>query len=346
MKSKRRKYIIFPLLCTIFIMFLVACRAKIQNPLARTNFILGTTVDIILYDIKDEKIIEEAFDRIKEIEDKMTINTEGSSEIIRLNEASGLHDVAVSPDTFFVLERGLYYSQLSEGKFDITVGPIVKLWNIGTEKAAVPEAQALAEAINSVDYKKLQLKQDNKAKLDEKGMMVDLGAIAKGYAADEAGNILRKNGVKSAIINLGGNILTIGENTNGEPFKIGVQNPFSLRGAYLGILEVKDKTVVTSGIYEKFFEHEDKTYHHILDPYTGYPAENNLAGVSIITDVSIDGDGLSTTVFLFGLEKGLEFVNKEPNTEGIFITKNKEIYLSKGIKDSFILTDQDYRIIN
>ncbi len=347
MKSKKTKYIILLLLSTLFVMLVTSCKAKIQKPLARTNFILGTTVDIILYDSKDEKAIDEAFGRIKEIEDKMTINTENTSEIINLNNASGLHDVTVSPDTFFVLERGLYYSQLSQGKFDITIGPIVKLWNIGTENAAVPEPQALAEAINSVDYKKLHLDPHNKrAKLDTKGMIVDLGAIAKGYAADEAGNILRKHGVKSAIINLGGNILAIGENTTGEPFKIGVQDPFNLRGAYLGILEIKDKTVVTSGIYEKYFEFEDKVYHHILDPYTGFPAKSDLAGVSVITDISIDGDGLSTMIFLLGLEKGLEFINNEPNIEGVFITNNKEVYLTEGIKESFVLTDEKYRIIN
>ena len=143
----------------------------------------------------------------------MTINTNDTSEIIKLNEASGIHDVSISPDTFFVLEKGIYYSELSHGKFDITIGPIVKLWNIGTEYAAVPDSQVLNNAIKLIDYKKLHLNYDEyKAKLDLKGMKVDLGAIAKGYAADEAADILRKHGIKSAIINLGGNLLAIGGN--------------------------------------------------------------------------------------------------------------------------------------
>ena len=347
MKRKFHCHFIIAIFTLILISIIFSgCKAKNKKPIVRSNFILGTTVDIILYDSKDSKIIDDVFDRLRDIEDKMTINAENTSEIIRLNEASGMRDVEISPDTFYVLEKGLYYSELSEGKFDITIGTIVKLWNIGTEYAAIPNTDDLKNAMELVNYKKLHLdEKKNKARLDVKGMKVDLGAIAKGYAADEAAAILKKQGIKSAIINLGGNILTIGRNPNGEPFKIGVQDPFDHRGDYLGILSVENKTVVTSGIYEKFFESGGKQYHHILDPETGFPAENELAGVSIITDISIDGDGLSTTIFLFGLEKGLEFVNNEPNVEAVFITKSKKIYLSEGIKDNFTLTDKEYNII-
>lgn len=347
---KRKIYCHFTIIILVLVLFSTifsSCDIKNKKPIVKSNFILGTTVDIILYDSKDDKVIDDVFDRLREIEEKMTINTEGPSEIIKLNESSGLHDVKLSPDTFFVLEKGLYYSELSEGRFDITIGPLVKLWNIGTEYAALPEPSELVNAMQLVDYKRLHLsKKGYSAKLDIKGMKVDLGAIAKGYAADEAANILKEKGIESAIINLGGNILTIGKNPNGEPFKIGVQDPFDHRGDYLGILNVEDKTVVTSGIYEKFFENDGKQYHHILDPKTGFPAENELAGVSIITDVSIDGDGLSTTAFLLGLEKGLEFVSNEPDVEAVFITKSKKIYLSTGIKDNFILTNKGYYIAN
>lgn len=347
MQLKSNKFLKFILLNIVIAVLFLGCKAKPQKPFRKTNYLLGTTVDITLYDSKDVKIIDEAFERIREIEKKMTINTNDTSEIIKLNEASGIHDVSISPDTFFVLEKGIYYSELSHGKFDITIGPIVKLWNIGTEYAAVPDSQALNNAIKLIDYKKLHLNYDEyKAKLDLKGMKVDLGAIAKGYAADEAADILRKHGIKSAIINLGGNLLAIGGNVNGNPFKIGVQNPFNPRGDYLGILNIKDKTVVTSGIYEKYFEKEGKRYHHILDPETGYPVENCLAGVSIITSKSIDGDGFSTSVFLLGLDKGMELVNKEPNVEAVFITNDKKIYLTEGIKDYFVLTNKDYTLAN
>lgn len=346
MKKKVKKLLIFILINTFFILILSGCKPNAQKPFARSNFLLGTTVDIMLYDSKDSKAIDEAFDRIREIENKMTINTEGSSEIIQLNESSGINDVTVSPDTFFVLEKGLYYSQLTQGKFDITVGPIVKLWNIGTEKAAVPQPGELKKAVKLVDYKKLHLnKNENKVSLDTLGMKVDLGAIAKGYAADEVGEILKNHGIKNAIINLGGNILTIGGNPRGEPFKIGVQNPFNHRGDYMGILSVRDKTIVTSGIYEKNFESEGVLYHHILDTETGYPMDNNLAGVSIITDKSIDGDGLSTSAFLLGLEKSMELINSTPGAEAIFITKDKKVYPTEGAREIFALTNEEFQLI-
>lgn len=173
---------------------------------------------------------------------------------------------------------------------------------------------------------------------------MDLGAIAKGYAADEVAAILKKHGVKHAIINLGGNVLAIGGNVNGEPFKIGVQNPLNPRGDYMGILNIEDKTVVTSGIYEKYLEKDGKRYHHILEPKTGYPADNSIVGISIITDKSIDGDGLSTSVFLLGLDKGMELIESLDNVEAIFITTDKKVYISKGLKDNFILTNMEYTI--
>lgn len=347
MRLKNSKLLIIALLFVIFASFLSGCSPQKNHakPLNKSNFLLGTIVDITIYDSKDEKIIYEAFDRISEIENKMTINKGDTSEIIKLNEASGLNEVSLSPDTFFVLERGKYYSELSRGYFDITIGPVVKLWNIGTDYAAVPDSEELKKAIDLVDFNKLHLDKNKfEAKLDTKGMKVDLGAIAKGYAADEVAAILKKHGVKHAIINLGGNVLTIGGNVNGEPFKIGVQNPLNPRGDYMGILRIADKTVVTSGIYEKYLEIDGKRYHHILEPKTGYPADNSLAGVSIITDKSIDGDGLSTSVFLLGLDKGMELIESLDNVEAIFITTDKKVYISKGLKDNFVLTNMEYTI--
>lgn len=347
MRLKINKSLRIALLLIIFSAITLGC-SPIKNsvkPLTKSNFLLGTIVDITMYDNRNEKIIYEAFDRISEIENKMTINKGDTSEIIKLNEASGLHEVSLSPDTFYVLERGKYYSALSGGSFDITIGPVVKLWNIGTDYATVPDSEELKQAIELVDYKKLHLDRDKfEAKLDAKGMKVDLGAIAKGYAADEVAAILKKHGVKHAIINLGGNVLAIGGNVNGEPFKIGVQNPLNPRGDYMGILNIEDKTVVTSGIYEKYLEKDGKRYHHILEPKTGYPADNSIVGISIITDKSIDGDGLSTSVFLLGLDKGMELIESLDNVEAIFITTDKKVYISKGLKDNFILTNMEYTI--
>ncbi len=315
------------------------------EPLSKTDYLLGTIVEVTLYDKPDEKIIDQVFARIAEIEREMTINNADTSEIIALNNASGKNEVVLSPDTFYVVEKGKQYSENSKGIFDITVGPVVKSWNIGTEYAAIPDKDKLAEAVKLVDYTKLILnKEKHSAYLEVPGMKVDLGAIAKGYAADEAARILKENGVKHAIINLGGNVMTIGGNLKGSPWRIAIQDPFNPRGEFIGVVTVEDKTVVTSGTYERYFEVNGKKYHHILDPFTGYPVENNLFSVSIITDKSIDGDGLSTTCLLYGPEEGMKLIEKLDNVEAVFITADKKVYASSGLKDIFTITNPEFKL--
>lgn len=352
MSFKRRLIFFILLMCMLLI---TACSTNksgnpsnpAEGPIKGTEFLLGTTIEITVYDKNDMDIINQCMDRIQQIEKKMTINNADTSEIIALNKAAGVSSVKVSPDTFDVLERGKYYSELSNGRFDITVGPIVKLWNIGTEYAAVPNPVALEEARRLIDFTKLKLDKNNlTAELESSGMQVDLGAIAKGYAADEVAKILKDNGVQHAIINLGGNILTVGGNMKGQPWKIGIQDPYNPRGEFLGILEVQDKTIVTSGTYERYFEQDGKRYHHILDPRTGYPADNDIVSVSIITDKSIDGDGNSTSVLLLGLEEGMKFVESQEDVEAIFVTYDKKVYLTSGLQDKFIITHSDFKLMN
>ncbi|HYF75258.1 MAG TPA: FAD:protein FMN transferase [Candidatus Nitrosocosmicus sp.] len=317
------------------------------GPISKTDFLLGTVVEVTIYDKSDETILDKALARIAEIENKMTINNADTSEIITLNNASGVNEVKLSPDTFFVVEKGLEYSKRSKGAFDITVGPVVKQWNIGTEYAAIPDKDKLAEAVKLVDYERLSLNKDKlTARLADAGMKVDLGAIAKGYAADEVARVLKENGVQHAIINLGGNVMTVGGNPNGNPWKIGIQDPFNPRGEFLGIVPIKDQTVVTSGTYERFFEVDGKKYHHILNTTTGYPTDNNLYSVSIITDKSVDGDGYSTTCLLLGLEEGIKLMESTENTEAIFITSDKKVYVTSGLKKDFIVTNAEFDLVN
>lgn len=317
------------------------------QPFTKSDYLLGTIVDITLYDKQEEAIIAKAFDRIREIESKMTINNADTSEIIVLNQAAGKEAVKLSPDTFDVLERAQYYSKLTNGLFDPTVGPIVKLWNIGTEYAAVPDPAVLETKRKLINNDKLILDRSTlTAKLEDPDMQVDLGAIAKGYAADEVAKILKENGVKHAIINLGGNVLTIGGNPKGTPWRIGIQDPFNPRGEFLGIIDITGQTVVTSGTYERYFEENGKRYHHILDPRTGYPADNEVASVSIITDRSMDGDGNSTSILLLGLEEGMKFVESQKNIEAIFITYDKKVYVTSGLKDTFIITNPQFEQMN
>ena len=184
-----------------------------------------------------------------------------------------------------------------------------------------------------MDYTKVTLN-GNHIRFDSPDMGLDLGAVAKGYIADRIKDFLVEKGIKSGIINLGGNVLCIGGRTDGTPFKIGIQKPFADRSETLCTVDISDKSVVSSGIYERCFELDGQFYHHILDPSTGYPYDNGLVSVTIISDKSVDGDGLSTTCFALGLEKGLELINSLENVEAIFITENYQIHYSDDFQDT------------
>lgn len=342
--SKPSKFLL--LILSSFIL-LASCNKNITTePIAKTEFVLGTVCTITLYDDEADEAFEESFQRLKEIEDKMTINAAGS-EVDLVNNAAGEEYIKVSKDTFFVISEGKKYSELSGGLFDISVGPLVKLWNIGTDSARLPTQEEINSKLPLVGYENILLDEnENKIMLKNKDMIIDLGGIAKGYAADEVKRILKDYGIKNAIINLGGNVLTIGDNPQGRPWRIGIQNPDASRGDYVGTIQSTDQTIVTSGIYERYFVADGKHYHHMLNPYDGYPFDNNLASVTIITDKSIIADAFSTSVFGKGLEKGLEYVSEQKDMEAIFITLDNKVYITPGLKDNFTITNADFELMN
>lgn len=316
-----------------------------SEPIAKTEFVLGTLVTIKIYDDVEEEIFHKVFSRLKEIENKMTINAE-RSEVIDINAKAGKDFAKVSEDTFYVIKRGKYFSEISKGRFDISIGPLVKLWNIGTEGAKVPSKEEIESKKVLVNYNDVVLNEaELKVMLKDEGMTLDLGGIAKGYGSDAVVDILKENNIKHAIINLGGNVFAYGNKPDGTPWRIGVQNPQSSRGEYIGITKAVNQTVVTSGIYERFFEEDGKRYNHILDTDTGYPVENNLAGVSIIADSSIDADSLSTAVFALGLKEGMKLIEGLDNAEAVFVTKDSEVYITSGLKDDFELTDTNFKLV-
>ena len=178
-------------------------------------------------------------------------------------------------DTYSVIEKAVQYSKLTDGALDATIEPIVKLWGIGTDKERVPSKNEIEEKLKLVNYKDIILDNKNSTvQLKRTGQAIDLGAIAKGYTADEIKKVLLDNKISSALINLGGNVFAVGNKTDGTSWNIGIQNPLDTRGQYLGTISVTDKSVVTSGNYERFFIVDGKRYHHIFDPKTGYPSEN------------------------------------------------------------------------
>lgn len=314
-------------------------------PFKGSEFLLDTFCDITIYDNLPQEVMDKGFEKIREVNQRMDVNKE-DSELSKINSNAGAAPVKVSDETYYVIKRGTEYGDISKGKFDITVGPLVKLWGINTDHARIPSPEEIKNTLTLINYKDVLLNDANKeVLLKNPGMSLDLGGIAKGFAADEAAAALKANGVQHAIINLGGNVLVIGGKPDGNPWKIGIQNPISPRGEYLGIIEATDEAIVTSGIYERYFEKDGKRYHHIMDTATGYPVDNGLASVSIITKKSIDGDALAKA-FCMGLKDGMAFIEEKEGVEAIFVTTDSKVYTTSGLKDRFIITDASFTLMN
>jgi len=345
--KRKNKYIMY-LIVTVMILSLSGCKKNTKKEfMDRTNFMMDTVMTIKVFDSNDEKILDEVFERIEEIESKMSRTIE-DSDINLINENAGVKPVEVSEDVYLVIKTAKQYAEISNGAYDPTIGPLVNLWDINEEgeieKDSIPSEEKILEEKSKVDFTKLELLEDNKVFLSEKDMILDLGGIAKGYAADEIGRILKEKGVESAIIDLGGDIYALGFKPVEQPWKIGIQNPFEHRGSYVGIAEIKNKSIVTSGDYERYFELDNVRYHHIIDSKTGYPANNELSAVSIISDNSMDGDAISTAVFILGKDKGLQFINELEGVDALLITKDSQIYMTDNFKDIFTLKNNGFKI--
>lgn len=333
------------MISVIILMLVTSCNTNTYKQYSKNNFVLGTFVTITIYSKEEvgEDEFKVLFDKLSNIEQKMTINQQVNSEVEKINKMAGKEAVVVSDDTFYLIKKGVEYTKLTENRFDISVGSLVKLWNIGFENAKVPNQESILNSISNIGIDGVTLsEQDNSIKLEREGMMIDLGGIAKGYAADVIAQLISEMGYEHALINLGGNILCHGAKPDGGPFKIGVRDPNKSSEDYLGIVTQSNAAVVTSGIYERNFIQDDILYHHILDTKSGYPVENNLASVTIITQNSTYADALSTGVFSMGIEKGMAFVEELDDVEAIFISTNKKIYLSTGAKEMFSYTGEGY----
>ncbi len=333
-----RKVIILPLIMIL----LVSCSLGKHEPKSDNRFLLDTICIITLYNGEEQKIFNDAFDIIEKEEQIFSLQKD-ESNLSEINMNAGVKPTIVPENIFNILEVSKYYSKITDGAFDPTIAPLVKLWAIGEDKTETPPlSKEISSRRNLVDSRNLLLQDNNSVFLSEKEMMIDLGGIAKGYIADRVKDYLVLKGVQRAIIDLGGNIVVIGSKADNKPWNIGVRNPFEPPGNYFGVISVVDKTVVTSGIYERFFISNGIRYHHILDPETGYPVVNNLASVTIISDNSVDADALSTSLFILGVDKGLDLIEQIDGSEAIFATKDNKVIYSSGAKDLFTLTDGDF----
>ena len=358
--KKYGRIVILTLLITLIIISQTACKSNGNGEnqgVSKTGFFLDTVCTVTIYGISDESgemaklskeelekdllmLITDAFKQCSEYE-KILSKTIDGSEIFQINQSGG-DKVKVSDVTVDVLQKGIEYGNLSEGVFDITIGKATDLWDFHDDEntGKIPSEKLLDEAVKHVDYRNIEI-EDNFVRLKDPETEINLGGVAKGYIADRIAEYLEKRGVVSAIVDLGGNIVVIGSKSaelvvdaeqvadnEQRDFRIGIKNPKDSSGNLLGTVPCSDKTVVTSGTYERFFEADGKKYHHVLDVKTGYPVNTDVISVTIIGDKgkSADCDALSTTCLALGLEKGMKLIKSMDGFEAVFVNEEGEIF--------------------
>lgn len=328
---KRLCYLLCCFLCSIsYCLALSGCKQPVTKE-SVTDFYFNTVISVTVYEPSIRKgnslsaleLAQNCMDMAASYEHLFSRTVEGS-DIWNINHSNGL-PVTVSDDTLALLSASLSYAEASNGLVDPTIGTLSSLWDFSnTEKRTVPSDTKIEEALSHVNYKSVVI-EGNQVSLTDPNACLDLGFIAKGYIADGMKQYLLSEGVTSAVINLGGNVLTIGSKPDGSDYKIGIQKPFADSGTALMTLSVRDKSVVSSGNYERYFYDGGTLYHHILSTTNGYPASSDLSQVTIISNTSLEGDALSTLCFLLGSEKGCALIKSLPDTEAIFVTSDGKI---------------------
>lgn len=300
------------------------------------SFAMGTVISQKVYGANGQAAAGEAAHEIERLDQLLTFN-DSRGDVYRLNNNAGIKAIQVDPITTRIINKANQVSAMSGGAFDITVGPLVKAWGIGSDREHIPSPDELDKLLPLIDYRDIEIN-DNVARIKNQGQMVDLGGIAKGFAGDAVIEIYKRHGIQSAFINLGGNVVTLGGKPDGTPWKVGIRDPRPEgmdKGRDIGVVNVISKAVVTAGDDQRYFIASGRRYHHILDPFTGYPAKSDLMSVTLITDSSLDADALDTAVYILGLEKGRDLIRQFGGVEAVFITVDKKVYVTEGLKDSF-----------
>lgn len=305
-----------------------------MRQIQKTFFALGTANTVTVFDqeLSEERIIK-VLDHIKMQTlrfDHMFSAFREDSEIAEINRAAGKKLVTVSKETINVIEKAVEISKDSQGTFDITSGSVLRIWREAKRENRLPCMEELKRTMDLINYKNIVIDHE-KVGLSQIGQELDLGGIAKGYAADVAKQMLLDEGISDGFINFGGSVIAFG-----SPKQIGIQNPFAKTGVSSGTVIVSNQAVVTSGNYERYFEKDGQRYHHILDPATGFPSTSGLAGVTLIGDLACELDGLSTAVFVMGLKSGMRLLSQY-RIEGIFMEGSGATYVTPGLKDKFIM---------
>ena len=339
-----RKYFIlisFPLL-----LFCGCAEKEIKN----SAVIMGTIWDVTIVDkneAKAKKATDEIFDEIRRIEKVMSLR-KPDSELSVLNSKAGTGPVKVSDDILNVMKIAVELSKMSNGCFDVSIGPVVKLWGFAGGKERVPSEEEIKQAHSLVGYKLIKIDPEKKEiSLLKKGMLVDLGGIAKGYALDSCRKILKKHNISNIMISAGGQIYITGHNPENKLWKVGLKHPRE-KDAILTILRETNKCIATSGDYERFFISKGKLYHHIFNPFNSKPVSDTMSATVMIDNSSYDlpstlADGLSTAIFVMGSKEGMKLLNQVKNAEAIIVTeteKGSKITVSDGLKDKLKFMDE------
>ena len=307
---------------------LAGCASAEPKKQTAVGFYLDTVITLTAY-VDDAQLLEDALKECGRYESLLSRTVEGS-DVWRINHAGG-KPVTVSGDTIAIIEAARQVSELSGGAFDITIAPASTLWDFTSGAAVLPDASALADAARRVDYTRVTVDGDQVTL--PAGMMIDLGGIAKGYIADAVKAWLMKRGVTSAVLSFGGNIVCIGAKPDGSPWKVGIQDIDRPTGEYMLVSTSTGGSTVTSGIYERGFELNGVYYHHILDPATGWPVQNELASVTILSESSMFGDALATAAFAMGGAAGAEMIEAMDGVEAVFIARDRTVTCTSGAGD-------------
>lgn len=300
---------------------------------------MGTTIDIQINSKNAQKQIQEVIELLELYKNRFSAN-DFNSELMAINNNAGIKPIQVHPDLFELITIGKEHSLARPGNLNIAIGPLVQTWRIGFSDAKLPSPSEISEAMILSDPTHILLDSKNQSVfLNQIGMKIDLGALAKGYIADKIIIYLKNEMIDSAIINLGGNVLVHGDNPNRSEgyWVIGIQHPKKKQGQNIGAVKIKNQSVVTSGTYERRLIIDDKEYHHIFDRQTGYPIQTEMASISIVSKQSVDCEIWTTRLFGLSIKEALDILNAVSYIEGIIITKDDRIYLSDGLKHHFQL---------
>lgn len=322
---------------------LISCETKERDVIKRTQFIMGTLVEITVSETDKDlanKAIDKSFDEMSRLEKIMSTHLP-ASELSKLNRSAGSEKMtAVSPDLLKVIERGIHWGKLSDGAMDISIGPAVALWNFDAESPALPDPEKLKSAVGLIGYQNISVK-GNTIALKKTGMSLHLGAMGKGYAVDRAVDVLKKHGIKNGLVNAGGDLMAFGSREGTKPWRIGLQHPRKPE-KMIASMDLADKAVATSGDYQRYFIRDGTRYHHILNPKTGQPAVQAISA-TVIADTVADADALATALFVLGAKKGLDLVNSLDGVEGMILSNSGSISFSTGFRNLQGISIQDFK---